>query len=218
MRSAWRPRRSRLDATTTTLRAAAHELADELGNSCDEMLAVVDDDQRPLGAERGDDRRCDLDSRPVANLQRLSKRRRDRGLVSQRRQRDPVHAIGESLRRLGGGLERESRLPRSPGSGERDEPRILAVEELDDLPELAFATEEGGRRNRKVRPIEALQGEELSSPSWKTRSGAPRSLNRCSPRSVSSHSTSEAVDADTSTWPPWPAAAMRAARWTSWPI
>ena len=33
-------------------RAAAHELADELGNSCDEMLAVVDDDQRPLRAER----------------------------------------------------------------------------------------------------------------------------------------------------------------------
>ena len=125
------------------VRAAAHELADELSYSCDEMLAVVDDDQRPLVAERGDDRRCDLDSRPVANLQRLRKCRADRGLVSQRRQRDPVHAIGESIRRLGGGLERESRLSRSPGSGERDEPRILAVEELDDLPELAFATEEG---------------------------------------------------------------------------
>jgi len=48
-----------------------------------------------------------------------------------------VHAIGKSIRRLGGGLERESRLSRPPGSGERDEPRILAVEELDDLPELA---------------------------------------------------------------------------------
>ena len=53
-------------------------------------------------------------------------------------------------------------FPASPGSGERDEPRVLAVEKLYDLPELALATEEGGGRNRKVRPIEALQGGELS--------------------------------------------------------
>ena len=31
--------------------AAGHELADELGNPCDEVLAVVDDDQRPPRVE-----------------------------------------------------------------------------------------------------------------------------------------------------------------------
>ena len=114
--------------------AAGHELADELGNPCDEVLAVVDHDQRPPRVERGDDRRSDLEARPVANFQGLSERRANRGLVSQRRKGDPVHAIGESIRRLGGGLKRESSLSRAPGSGERDESRVLAVEKLYDLP------------------------------------------------------------------------------------
>ena len=55
-----------------------------------------------------------------------------------------------------------SRVFPAPGSGERDESCVLAVEKLYDLPELALAAEEGGGRNRKVRPIEALQGGELS--------------------------------------------------------
>ncbi len=50
-------------------------------------------------------------------------------------------------------------------------------------------------------------------PSWYTRSGAARSLKRCSPRSIrSSPSSNAAVDAETRICPPWPAAAIRAAR------
>ncbi len=50
------------------------------------------------------------------------------------------------------------------------------------------------------------------------RSGADRSFSRCSPRSRSPSVPSRAaVEAETRTWPPWPQAAMRAARWTSTP-
>jgi hypothetical protein len=70
--------------------------------------------------------------------------------------------VSETIRRLGGGLEGEPRLSRSPRPGERDEPRIVATEELDHLPKLAVATEEGCCGNRKIHPIEALEGRELA--------------------------------------------------------
>ena len=73
-----------------------------------------------------------------------------------------MHAIGESIRRFGGGLEGESRLSGSPRPGQRDEPRIIAVEQFDDLPELALATEKGGCGSRKIRLMEALQGWEIA--------------------------------------------------------
>jgi hypothetical protein len=192
--------------------AAGDDLADELGNPRDEVLAVVDDDQRTARLERGDERGSGLEARPVANFQRSSKRRANRGLVSQRRQGDSVHTIRESIRRFGRGLEREARFSGPSGSGERDEPRILAVEEFHDLAELALATEEGGGRNRKVRPVEALEGGELSVAELEDALGCSEILEPVLARSVS---TSEAVAADTSTCPPCPAAAMRAARWTS---
>ena len=49
------------------------------------------------------------------------------------------------------------------------------------------------------------------------RSGALRSLSRCTPRSRTSASTSARVVCDSSTWPPWPTAAMRAPLCTSRP-
>ena len=59
--------------------------------------------------------------------------------------------------------------------------------------------------------------------SWKIRSGRPRSFSRCTPRSASAapggspSRTSTAAASDTSTCPPYPAAATRAARCTSRP-
>ena len=62
-----------------------------------------------------------------------------------------------------------------------------------------------------------------SASSWKIRSGGPRSFSRCRPRSlraapagIGSRSSAAAV-AESTTWPPWAVAAMRAARWTSRP-
>ena len=59
--------------------------------------------------------------------------------------------------------------------------------------------------------------------SWKRCSGRPRSFRRCSPRSRSaapagsSSRASEAADADSRTWPPCPAAMIRAVRLTVGP-
>ena len=59
--------------------------------------------------------------------------------------------------------------------------------------------------------------------SWKIRSGRPRSFSRWLPRSASAapsgspSRTSTAAASDTSTCPPWPTAATRAARCTSRP-
>jgi hypothetical protein len=59
--------------------------------------------------------------------------------------------------------------------------------------------------------------------SWKIRSGRPRSFSRCTPRSASdapagsASRTSVAAASDTSTCPPYPTAATRAARCTSRP-
>ena len=57
-------------------------------------------------------------------------------------------------------------------------------------------------------------------PSWNTRSGALKSLNRCSPRSISSNdsgSSSETVEGDSTTCPPCAALMILAARCTSMP-
>jgi len=62
-----------------------------------------------------------------------------------------------------------------------------------------------------------FSGGNRSSPSWKIHTGSAKSFSRCSPRSVSSPSTSARVAADSTTWPPWPEAAMRAARCSSRP-
>ena len=144
------------------VRTAGHELADEVCHSRYEVLAVVDHEQRPLGAELGDDRRSNLDAGPIADLQRLGKCGSDIVLVSDRCERDPVDAIRKAIGGFGGGLEGESRLSGSSRPGERDEPRIIAIEQFDNLPELALATEKGGRGSRKIAPMEALQGWELA--------------------------------------------------------
>ncbi len=69
-------------------------------------------------------------------------------------------------------------------------------------------------------------GKSLGSPamsSWNRCSGSMRSLSRCGPRSRTvtpsgrRRSTSARVPSEMTTCPPWAAAAMRAARWTSNP-
>ena len=61
-------------------------------------------------------------------------------------------------------------------------------------------------------------GGNRSEPSWNSLSGAPRSLSRCSPRSrPGSRSSAARVTSESTTCPPWAAAQILAARWTSMP-
>src|SRR5207249_750771 len=83
-------------------------------------------------------------------------------LAAYRCERDPVHTIGESVGGFGGGLEGQARLSGSSRPGERDQPRIIVMEQLDNLPELLLTTDKGGRGNRKIAQMEALQGWKLA--------------------------------------------------------
>ena len=77
-------------------------------------------------------------------------------------------------------------------------------------------TNDDAGRGRFVFEI-VFSGGKRSCPSWKIHTGSEKSFSRYSPRSASFTSTSDLVACDTSTWPPCPAAAIRAARWTSSP-
>ena len=83
-----------------------------------------------------------------------------RSRVLQRRQRHPPDAVGVGLRRLGRRLEREPRLPGSARPRQRQKPRSVSLQEVDDLGQLALAAEERRRRHGEVRPIEAPERRE----------------------------------------------------------
>ena len=99
----------------------------------------------------------------------------------------------------------------SPAGRQRRRRRVC------ELVDLLLSTEKRRRGNRQVRLVQRLQRREVSVPSWKRRSGALRSFSRCRPRSRTSTPARSAVACDSSTCPPCPAAAIRAARCTSIP-
>ena len=110
-------------------------------------------------------------------------------------------------------------FPVPPGPGERQQPDVLAAQQADDLVQLALAAEERRRRDGKVRLVQRLQRREVAVAELEqalrrrevlepvlaeVAHGRRRRRGRASP-------------ATASTCPPWPAAAIRAARWTSIP-
>ena len=83
--------------------------------------------------------------------------------VAQRRERNPPDALGEVVRRLGGGLEREPGLAGAAGAGEGEQADAVP-EPLDHLVELALAAEELGRRDREVGAVQRPRLRELARP------------------------------------------------------
>ena len=114
-------------------------LCEQLGQPrrcLDELLEVVEQEQRPLAAQ--------VLGEPVLGAQRLRDRRLDERGVAERRQRHPPDAVGIVLDELGRDLEREPRLARSRPPGQRHQPRPRG--ELDELGQLALAADERRRR------------------------------------------------------------------------
>ena len=66
--------------------------------------------------------------------------------VAEGRQRNPPQAVGIRLGSFGHRLEREAALPRTPGPRQREKTELVALQELDDLGQLALPPEERGRR------------------------------------------------------------------------
>ena len=156
-------------------------------------------------------------ARPSLRPERLRDRLGHERGVAQRSEADPEDAGLEGGHELGCGLEREPRLAGSTRPGKRDEAR--AVLKQDD--ELARAPAPCRRRRR---PAAAGSCSRSSSAAGSARSRAGRARPaRRSPsadarRALLAHRRrAPASPRETTTWPPWPAAAIRAARCSSRP-
>ena len=68
---------------------------------------------------------------------------------------------GSVLGDLGRRLQRQPRLPCPAGTGERQQPNVLAAQQADNLVELALAAEKRRRRNGQIRLVQRLQAREL---------------------------------------------------------
>ena len=116
--------------------------------------------------------------------------------VAERRERHPPDAVREPIgehRAPPGRASRVFPVPPGPVSVSR---RRSSRQEAHTSTELLLATEERVCGHREVRARYSVsERRERASPSWYTRSGAERSLKRCSPRSSESASTRAAVEA-----------------------
>ena len=156
---------------------AGAEQRGELRRCVDHLLEVVDDEQQlPL---------ADVLGEAVPRAERARDRLRDERGVAERGEADPEDARLEGRDERGGGLDRDPRLPRPAGAGQRDE-SVAALDPGANLRELALAADEGARRagaGSCSRSSSAAGS--VSLPSWKIATGSSTSLRRCSPRSVS---------------------------------
>ena len=75
-----------------------------------------------------------------------------------------VDAVWKRLGHFGSRLQRQPRLARAARPAERQQPHLVATQQLNDACQLFGATQKRRRRNRQVRPIQALQRRELTLP------------------------------------------------------
>src|SRR5581483_6086660 len=78
--------------------------------------------------------------------------RQDEVGILERREADEHDAVGEGVEKPGGGLDRKPRLAYPARAGQRDQPDLLAPEQISHLLGLALATDERRRLRRQVRP------------------------------------------------------------------
>ena len=130
----------------------------------EEVLCVVEQDQRALAREVRPHRVAELLAVLLSNGHSLGDRGQDRRAVAERCERHPHDAVRERLGGLGRRMHGEPRLPGSAGAGEGQEADVLRSEEVRDLGELGVSTDEGVRRDREVRLVQALQTRELLLP------------------------------------------------------
>ena len=115
------------------------------------MLEVVEQEQQLALA--------DVLLEPILSPERLRDRLHNQSRISQGREPDPEDARLELRHELGGGLDRQARLPGATGAAEGQQMRLVA-EERRDLLNLALAADEGARRPGQVRVRNRLQGRE----------------------------------------------------------
>ena len=199
---------------------ACHEQIEQrtlLDETCDvisrgnDVLEVVEHQQGGLARQPRD--------QISARADRLRDRIDQPCRIRERRERDPPDTAAIPLHRRGCDPECQLRLADAPRPQQRHHMYAGLADERSDGGELAVTPDADASTPQAAGARTAIAAEEtLRGPRWYSRSGAARSLSRCSPRSTQSPATSARVAADTSTCPPCPAAEMRAARCTSIPM
>ena len=132
-------------------------------------------------------------------------------------ERHPEDAVLVGADQLGGDLERQPGLAGPARPGDRDQARAVA-QQVEHLVDLALAAEQRGGRHRQVGGVERLQRREvvvaeLVEPRRRGEVLEPVLAEVAHARL----STRSRVVDESSTWPPWPAAAIRAPLCTSTP-
>jgi hypothetical protein len=187
---------------------AALDERSELGRNRDHLLEVVEQKQQL--------ELTDVLGQSVFGPERLRNRLGDKHWISDRREADPEDARAEFRDEACRGLDPQTRLARATGPVSVSRRAPSRRSEETSSTSFSLPTKELAGRGRFVLEI-VLSGGKDSDPSWKIQTGCAKSLSRCSPRSKTSYSTSSRVSFESRTWPPCPAAAIRAARWTSGP-
>ena len=102
--------------------AAVEELGDDVGPPRQQLLVVVEDQQRcavPQMVEHGLQRQQLAGDR---DAERVGDCRRDQRRIANRREGDEVDAVGEAVHHLGRHLQAEPGLAGAAGAGERQQP------------------------------------------------------------------------------------------------
>ena len=119
-----------------------------MGALVDEVLAVVDDEQRVVGGEPEGNNPRDRSGIWIRKPERLCHGGRQVRRIPKLGQRYEPDTVPEAVRDLSSGCDGEARLPRPARPDERHEPAV--VEELWHRPQLGFATDQTHERRRKV--------------------------------------------------------------------
>ncbi len=122
-----------------------------IGRRVEEVLEVVEvEEQALVGDVPG----------YVLGVERSRRRIEHELRVTQRRERHPVHAVGERVGDGARGLQREPRLAAPACARQRQQTRALEQQHAH-LRELSFPTEERGRRHGQVGAVEAPERRKL---------------------------------------------------------
>ena len=139
--------------------AEARDLARDLRQ---QVLRVVDQQERPLRGQRVDKRFLDREAGALPHLERLRDGVERERRVAKRGERNPPDAVRDILGDLRHGLERQPRLPCPAGACERQQSNVLAAQQAYDFVELAPAAEKRRRRDGKVRLVQRLQARKVA--------------------------------------------------------
>ena len=132
------------------IRACADELG-HVGGRGEEVLEVVEVDEQPLVGDVPDH---------VLGVERLRRRVEHELRVAQRRERHPVHAVGERFGDGARGLQREPCLAAPACARQRQQTRAVEQQRAH-LRELSLPTEERRRRHGQVGAVEAPERRKL---------------------------------------------------------